>query len=86
MSQTNAAASDSHTRQLLATIQNLQGALRLASDTIMFLANGYAAEGREDAQCRAAGAVIALNMAAAKAQISALPVVDLTSFEKILET
>ena len=85
MSQTNAAATDSQTRRLLATIQNLQGALRLASDTIMILADGHAAEGREEAHGRAAGAVMALNMAAAKAQINVLPVVDLSRFEQMQE-
>ncbi len=85
MPQTNATAADNQTRRLLATIQNLQGALRLASDTIMFLADGHAAEGREKAQSRAAGAVMALNMATAKAQMSTLPVVDLSRFEEMRE-
>lgn len=85
MSQTSATAADSQTQRLLATIQNLQGALRLASDTIMFLADGYAEEGREEAQGRAAGTVMALNMAAAKAQMSALPMIDLSRFEEMQE-
>lgn len=85
MPQTNITAADNQTRRLLATIQNLQGALRLASDTIMFLADGHAAEGREKAQSRAAGAVMALNTAAAKAQINVLPVVDLSRFEEMRE-
>lgn len=85
MSQTNAAATDSQTRRLMATIQNLQGALRLASDTIMFLADGHTAEGREEAHTRAASVVMALNMAAAKAQINVLPVVDLSRFEEMQE-
>lgn len=85
MPQTNATAADNQTRRLLATIQNLQGALRLASDTIMFLADGHVEEGREEAQGRAAGAVMALNMATAKAQMSTLPVVDLSCFEEMRE-
>lgn len=85
MSQTNATAADIQTRRLLATIQNLQGALRLASDTIMFLADGHDVEGWEEAQNRAAGAVMALNMAAAKAQINALPAVDFSRFEEMQE-
>ena len=85
MPQTNATAADNQNRRLLATIQNLQGALRLASDTIMFLADGHVEEGREEAQGRAAGAVMALNMATAKAQMSTLPVVDLSRFEEMRE-
>lgn len=85
MSRTNATAADNQTQRLLATIKNLQGALRLASDTIMFLADGHAAEGREKAQSRAAGAVMALNMATAKAQMNALPAVDLSRFEETQE-
>ena len=85
MSRTSATAADKQTQRLLATIQNLQGALRLASDTIMFLADGHGEEGREEAQGRAAGAVMALNMATAKAQMSTLPVVDLSCFEEMRE-
>lgn len=85
MSRTSTTAADNQTRRLLATIQNLQGALRLASDTIMFLADGHAEEGREEAQGRAAGTVMALNMATAQAQINVLPVVDLSRFEEMLE-
>ena len=85
MSRTNATAADNQTQRLLTTIKNLQGALRLASDTIMFLADGHVAEGREEAQGRAAGAVMALNTASAKAQLSTLPVVDLSCLEEMRE-
>ena len=85
MSQTSATTADNQTQRLLATIQNLQGALRLASDTIMFLADGHVEEGREEAQGRAAGTVMALNMAAAKAQMSTLPAIDLSRFDEMRE-
>ena len=85
MSQTSATTADNQTQRLLATIQNLQGALRLASDTIMFLADGHVEEGREEAQGRAAGTVMALNMAAAKVQMSTLPAIDLSRFDEMRE-
>lgn len=83
MSQPMTGTADNQTRRLLATIKNLQGALQLASDTIMFLADGHAVEGREHAQNRAANTVMALNMAAAKAQINAVPMVDISGFENM---
>ena len=69
-----------------ASIQASVGGIKMAIQSIMELAEGYAKQGRAVAIERSARIVMALHMAMAQAQIEALPIIDLNNLEKDLES